>query len=94
MLEILEDPNPYNIARPQILRMVNDMRRMRLTNRGLFSTDERLLKSEGGEVESLPGLDINNYLLPEVQKTTITIQPMPNAQVFQPQAPGKIMATD
>jgi len=89
----LGGPNPYNIARPQILRMVNDMRRMRLTNRGLFSTDERLLKSEGGEVESLPGLDINNYLLPEVQTPPLPIQPMPNAQVLQPQAPGNIMAT-
>ena len=89
----LGGPNPYNIARPQILRMVNDMRRMRLTNRGLFSTDERLLKSEGGEVESLPGLDINNYLLPEVQTPPLPIQPMPNAQVIQPQAPGNIMAT-
>jgi hypothetical protein len=89
----LGGPNPYNIARPQILRMVNDMRRMRLNNRGLFSTDERLLKSEGGEVESLPGLDINNYLLPEVQTPPLPIQPMPNAQVIQPQAPGNIMAT-
>ena len=89
----LGGPNPYNIARPQILRMVNDMRRMRLNNRGLFSTDERLLKSEGGEVESLPGLDINNYLLPEVQTPPLPIQPMPNAQVIQPQAPGNIMNT-
>ena len=89
----LGGPNPYNIARPQILRMVNDMRRMRLTNRGLFSTDERLLKSEGGEVESLPGLDINNYLLPEAQTPPLPLQPMPNAQVIQPQAPGNIMAT-
>ena len=48
----LGGPNPYNIARPQILRMVNDMKRMRLNNRVLFSTDERLLKAEGGEVES------------------------------------------
>ena len=89
----LGGPNPYNIARPQILRMVNDMKRMRLNNRGLFSTDERLLKSEGGEVESLPGLDINNYLLPEIQTPPLPLQPMPNAQVLQPQAPGNIMAT-
>jgi len=89
----LGGPNPYNIARPQILRMVNDMQRMRLNSRALFSTDERLLKAEGGEVESLPGLDINNYLLPEVQTPPLPIQPMPNAQVIQPQAPGNIMNT-
>ena len=89
----LGGPNPYNIARPQILRMVNDMQRMRLNNIGLFSTDERLLKSEGGEVESLPGLDINNYLLPEIQTPPLPLQPMPSAQVLQPQAPGNIMAT-
>jgi hypothetical protein len=89
----LGGPNPYNIARPQILRMVNDMQRMRLNSRALFSTDERLLKAEGGEVESLPGLDINNYLLPEVQTPPLPIQPMPNAQVLQPQAPGNIMNT-
>ena len=73
--------------------MVNDMQRMGLNSRALFSTDERLLKAEGGEVESLPGLDINNYLLPEVQTPPLPIQPMPNAQVLQPQAPGNIMAT-
>ncbi len=89
----LGGPNPYNIARPQILRMVNDMQRMRLNSRALFSTDERLLKAEGGEVESLPGLDINNYLLPEVQTPPLPLQPMPNAQVLQPQAPGNIMNT-
>ena len=89
----LGGPNPYNIARPQILRMVNDMQRMRLNSRALFSTDERLLKAEGGEVESLPGLDINNYLLPEVQTPPLPLQPMPSAQVLQPQAPGNIMAT-
>ena len=89
----LGGPNPYNIARPQILRMVNDMQRMGLDSRALFSTDERLLKAEGGEVESLPGLDINNYLLPEVQTPPLPIQPMPNAQVLQPQAPGNIMNT-
>ena len=89
----LGGPNPYNIARPQILRMVNDMQRMGLNSRGLFSTDERLLKAEGGEVESLPGLDINNYLLPEVQTPPLPLQPMPSAQVLQPQAPGNIMAT-
>ena len=84
--------NPYNIAKPQILRMVNDMKRIKLNERFLFNINERLLRSEGGEVFSM-GLNIDDYLLPEVQTPPLPIQPMPNAQVLQPQAPGNIMAT-
>jgi hypothetical protein len=79
----LGGPNPYNIARPQILRMVNDMKRIKLNNRFLFNTDERLLKAEGGEVERLPGLDINNYLLPEIETPQLPLQPMPSAEILQ-----------
>ena len=72
--------------------MVNDMKRIKLNERFLFNIDERLLRSEGGEVFSM-GLNIDDYLLPEVQTPPLPIQPMPNAQVLQPQAPGNIMAT-
>ena len=79
----LGGPNPYNIARPQILRMINDMQRMKLNSQTLFNTDERLLKAEGGEIESLPGLDINNYLLPEIETPLLPQTPVPSAEILQ-----------
>jgi hypothetical protein len=39
------------------------------------------------------GIDLNDYLIPKVQTPPLPIQPMPNAQVIQPQAPGNIMNT-
>jgi hypothetical protein len=85
------DPNPYVIARPQIIRMVNDMSRIGLDSRFLFNIDDRLFRSEGGEVIQKPFLDINDYLLPEVQTPPLPPQPMPNAQVLQKQGPGGTM---
>jgi hypothetical protein len=75
--------------------MINDMRRIGLNSQFLFNTDERLLRAEGGMVEeSSNGLDINDYLIPEVQTPPLPIQPMPNASVILSQASGNnIMAT-
>ena len=91
----LGDANAYLIAKPQILRMINDMRRIGLNSRFLFNTDERLLRAEGGMVEeSSNGLDINDYLIPEVQTPPLPMQPMPNASVILSQASGNNVMTN
>jgi hypothetical protein len=87
----LGDPNSYAIARPQILRMANDMRRIGLNSQFLFNINDRLLRADGGEVVQEPTLNLEDYLIPEVETPPLPIQPMPNAQVLQPQAPGNIM---
>ncbi len=65
-----------------------------LSNQLLFNVDERISRAEGspeqGEQTTLETLNINDYLLPEVQTPLLPIQPMPSAQVLQPQAPGNI----
>ena len=38
------------------------------------------------------GINLNDYLIEEVQTPPLPIQPMPNAQVLQPQAPANITA--
>tara|TARA_B100001173_G_scaffold308980_1_gene320369 strand:- start:2173 stop:3666 length:1494 start_codon:yes stop_codon:yes gene_type:complete len=88
----LGGPNPYNIAKPQILRMVNDMQRIGLNNQFLFDIEDRLFRAEGGQVESSISLNLEDYLLPEVQTPPLPMQPMPSAQILQPQpqAPGAI----
>ena len=88
----LGGPNPYNIAKPQILRMVNDMQRIGLNNQFLFDIEDRLFRAEGGQVESSLSLNLEDYLLPEVQTPPLPMQPMPSAQILQPQpqAPGAI----
>jgi hypothetical protein len=91
----LGDTNAYLIAKPQILRMINDMRRIGLNSKFLFNTDERLLRAEGGMVEeSSNGLDINDYLIPEVQTPPLPMQPMPNASVILSQASGNNVMTN
>ena len=43
------------------------------------------------EEESQQGIDLNNYLLPEIQTPPLPLQPMPNAQVLQKQGSGGTM---
>ena len=86
----LGDPNSYAIARPQILRMINDMNRIGLNNQFLFNINDRLLRADGGEVVQEPSLNLDDYLIPEVQTPPLSLQPMPSAQVLQPQASGNI----
>ena len=90
--------NPYRIVKPIIRRMIRDMNRVSLRNQLLFNVDDRIFRSEGsprdGEEPNNSGpLDINNYLLDEIETPPLPPQPMPNAQVLQPQAPGNIMAS-
>jgi hypothetical protein len=90
-------PNSYFIARPILLRMLRDMNSVSLNNQLLFDVDARISRAEGspeqGEINISKTLNINDYLLPEVQTPPLPIQPMPNAQVLQPQAPGNLMAS-
>ena len=87
--------DPYRIVKPIIRRMVNDMNRISLTNQFLFNVDSRISRAEGspreGEQSFNESLDINDYLLPEVQTPPLPPQPMPNAQVLQKQGPGGTM---
>ena len=90
--------DPYRIVKPIIQRMIRDMNRVSLRNQLLFNVDDRIFRSEGsprdGEEPNNSGpLDINNYLLDEIETPPLPPQPMPNAQVLQPQAPGNIMAS-
>ena len=89
----------FNTARPSILRMERDMNRLRLDGSFQKNIDPQAF-AEGGpaykpnlEEVDQTGIDLNDYLIPEVQTPPLPLQPMPNAQVIQPQAPGNIMAT-
>tara|TARA_R100000030_G_scaffold8266_1_gene5661 strand:+ start:1280 stop:5428 length:4149 start_codon:yes stop_codon:yes gene_type:complete len=87
--------DPYRIVKPIIRRMVNDMNRISLTNQFLFNVDSRISRAKGspreGEQSFNESLDINNYLLPEIQTPPLPPQPMPNAQVLQKQGSGGTM---
>ena len=91
--------NVFNTARPILLRMERDMNRLRLD--GSYQKNIELQKFAEGGLAYIPnleeidqtGLDLNDYLIEEIQTPPLPIQPMPNAQVLQPQAPGNIMAT-
>jgi hypothetical protein len=90
----------FNIALPSILRMERDMNRLRLD--GSFQKNiEPQRFSQGGlaytpnlEEVDQSGIDVNDYLIPEVQEMPLPPTPMPNPQVVQPQpmiqAPGNI----
>jgi hypothetical protein len=87
----------FNIALPSLLRMERDMNRLRLD--GSFQQNiEPQSFAQGGlaytpnlqEVDQL-GINLNDYLIPEIETPPLPLQPMPNAQVLQPQAPGNIM---
>tara|TARA_R100001198_G_scaffold907_1_gene634 strand:+ start:1060 stop:5193 length:4134 start_codon:yes stop_codon:yes gene_type:complete len=90
------DTNPYITVRPILQRMLRDMNRVSLSNQLLFNVDERISRAEGspeqGEQTTLETLNINDYLLPEVQTLPLPQTPMPSAQILQPQpqAPGNI----
>jgi DNA-binding ferritin-like protein len=91
--------NVFNTARPVLLRMRRDMNKLRLD--GSYQNNiEPQTFAQGGlaytpnlEEVDQTGIDLNDYLIPEVQTPPLPLQPMPNAQVIQPQAPGNIMAT-
>jgi hypothetical protein len=91
--------NVFNTARPVLIRMRRDMNRLRLD--GSYQNNiEPQTFAQGGlaytpnlEEVDQTGIDLNDYLIPEVQTPPLPLQPMPNAQVIQPQAPGNIMAT-
>jgi len=89
----LGDTNAYNIARPQLIRMVNDMNRIGLNTKFLFNLDGRLLKADGGEVVQGPSLNLEDYLIPEIETPLLPLQPMPSAQVIQPQMPINLTTT-
>jgi len=90
----------FNIALPSILRMERDMNRLRLD--GSFQKNiEPQRFSQGGlaytpnlEEVDQSGIDVNDYLIPEVQEMPLPPTPMPNPQVVQPQpmiqAPGAL----
>ena len=87
----------FTIALPSLLRMQLDMRRLKLD--GSFQKNiEPQRFSKGGlaytpnleEIDQV-GIDLNDYLLPEVQTPPLPPQPMPNAQVLQKQGPGGTM---
>ena len=87
----------FTIALPSILRMRLDMRRLQLN--GSFQNNiEPQRFAKGGlaytptlEEESQQGIDLNNYLLPEIQTPPLPPQPMPSAQVLQKQGSGGTM---
>ena len=89
--------NVFNIARPSLLRMERDMNRLRLD--GSFQRNiEPQTFAQGGlaytpnlEEIDQQGIDLNDYLLPEIQTPPLPLQPMPNAQVLQKQGPGGTM---
>ena len=89
--------NVFNIARPSLLRMERDMNRLRLD--GSFQRNiEPQTFAQGGlaytpnlEEVDQQGIDLNDYLLPEIQTPPLPPQPMPNAQVLQKQGPGSTM---
>ena len=91
--------NVFNTARPVLMRMRRDMNRLRLD--GSYQNNiEPQTFAQGGlaytpnlEEVDQTGIDLNDYLIPEVQTPPLPLQPMPNAQVIQPQAPGNIMNT-
>jgi hypothetical protein len=93
----LGTPDSFTIALPSLLRMQLDMRRLKLD--GSFQKNiEPQRFSKGGlaytpnleEIDQV-GIDLNDYLLPEVQTPPLPPQPMPNAQVLQKQGPGGTM---
>tara|TARA_Y100000114_G_scaffold76710_1_gene70405 strand:+ start:1486 stop:5511 length:4026 start_codon:yes stop_codon:yes gene_type:complete len=95
----LGTPDAFNIALPSILRMELDMRRLKL-NSSFQKNVEPQRFSKGGlayepslEEENQEGINLNDYLLEEIQTSPLPMQPMPSAQILQPQAPGNVMTS-
>ena len=90
-------PDSFTIALPSLLRMQLDMRRLKLD--GSFQNNIEPQRFAQGGLAYTPnlgetdqqGIDLNDYLLPEVQTPPLPPQPMPNAQVLQKQGPGGTM---
>ena len=69
--------------------MANDMKRIGLNNQFLFQPGPYIEGfSEGGSVDidvvevQPEGLDLENYLLPEIETPPLAAQPMPSSQVI------------
>ena len=81
--------NTYLLVRPNLRRMANDMKRIGLNNQFLFQPGPYIEGfSEGGSVDidvvevQSEGLDLENYLLPEIETPPLAAQPMPSQQVI------------
>lgn len=97
--EIAKDLGTYDVfktALPSLLRMRRDMNRLRLD--GSYQRNIEPQKfAEGGlaytpnleDVDQV-GIDLNDYLLEEIETLPLPQTPMPSAQILQPQAPGNI----
>ena len=58
---------------------------------GIFDMDYLSVNDVMIPKNEIVGIDLNDYLLPEVQTPPLPPQPMPNAQVLQKQGPGGTM---
>jgi len=93
----LGSPDVFNIALPSLIRMELDMQRLKLN--GSFQKNiEPQRFSKGGlaytptlEEVDQQGIDLKDYLLPEIQTPPLPPQPMPNAQMLQKQGSGGTM---
>lgn len=99
--EIAKDLGTYDVfktALPSLLRMRRDMNRLRLDGSYQRNIEPQRF-AEGGlaytpnleDVDQV-GIDLNDYLLEEIDTLPLPQTPMPSAQILQPQAPGNITA--
>jgi len=97
--EIAKDLGTYDVfktALPSLLRMRRDMNRLRLDGSYQRNIEPQRF-AEGGlaytpnleDVDQV-GIDLNDYLLEEIETLPLPQTPMPSAQILQPQAPGNI----
>jgi hypothetical protein len=97
--EIAKDLGTYDVfktALPSLLRMRRDMNRLRLDGSYQRNIEPQRF-AEGGlaytpnleDVDQV-GIDLNDYLLEEIDTLPLPQTPMPSAQILQPQAPGNI----
>jgi len=97
--EIAKDLGTYDVfktALPSLLRMRRDMNRLRLDGSYQKNIEPQRF-AEGGlaytpnleDVDQV-GIDLNDYLLEEIETLPLPQTPMPSAQILQPQAPGNI----
>jgi hypothetical protein len=97
--EIAKDLGTYDVfktALPSLLRMRRDMNRLRLD--GSYQRNIEPQRFAKGGLAYTPnledvdqvGIDLNDYLLEEIDTLPLPQTPMPSAQILQPQAPGNI----
>jgi hypothetical protein len=97
--EIAKNLGTYDVfktALPSLLRMRRDMNRLRLDGSYQRNIEPQRF-AEGGlaytpnlEDVGQVGIDLNDYLLEEIETLPLPQTPMPSAQILQPQAPGNI----